>query len=404
MTLIIFIVCYIGIALGGFPRLAIDRTGIALLGAIAMVLTRALTPEEALTAIHIPTLLLLYGLMIISAQLRLGGFYTALALKVTAWIDAPARFLFALMMISGLLASILANDIICLAFTPVLCAALRRRQLNPLPFLLGLAMATNLGSAATLIGNPQSMLLAQVFDLNFIAFFLWCAPPSLLALIATYGLLYFIFRKKWRDPSIRDPFEEPDWPVFQKGQSAKGLSATLAILILLLANQPRALSALTVAGFLLVSRRMHTRQMLGLIDWHLITLFSGLFVVVRALHLTGLPAQAVEMLTLAGADLQNPFILSLLTLALSNLVSNVPATLLLVDVLQQAPRQTVYVLSLSATYAGNLLLIGSLANLIVVEQAKNFGIHIRFRDYARVGIPVTFVNLLVLFAWMAFRT
>jgi len=403
VTLLLFLITYAGVALGRFPRLAIDRTGIALLGAIAMVLTRALAPDEALAAIHIPTLLLLYGLMIVSAQLRLGGFYTWLALKVTQWIDAPARFLFALMMLSGLLASVLANDIICLAFTPVLGVALRRRKLNPLPFLLGLAMATNLGSAATLIGNPQSMLLAQVFDLNFLDFLLWCAPPSLLALLATYGVLFLFFRKKWADPLVREDFVEPVWPALQRWQSLKGLLATLAVLGLLLCNQPRALSVLAVAGVLLLSRKMHTRPMLALVDWHLITLFCGLFIVVRALHLTGIPAMAVEQLAAAGADLRNPFLLSLVTVLLSNLVSNVPATLLLMDALRGAPGQTLYVLSLSATYAGNLLLIGSLANLIVVEQAKSCGIHIRFRDYARAGIPVTLVNLLILFAWISLR-
>ncbi|MEX2606560.1 MAG: SLC13 family permease [Kiritimatiellia bacterium] len=401
MTLAVFLLCYLGIAFGRFPRLAIDRTGIALLGAVAMVLIGALTPEAALAAIHIPTLLLLYGLMIVSAQLRLGGFYTWLALKVTLWIDAPAHFLFALMLVSGLLASVLANDIICLAFTPVLGAALRRRNLNPLPFLLGLAMATNLGSAATLIGNPQSMLIAQVFELNFTAFLLWCTPPSLVALLVTYGVLYALFRKKWKDPLIREEFEEPEWPPLHRWQTLKGLLAVLAVLVLLLLNQPRALSVLTVAGVLLLSRRMHTRSMLERVDWHLITLFCGLFIVVRALYLTGLPLLAVEHLAVIGVDLQNPYMLSGVAVLLSNLVSNVPATLLLLEPLRDAPDSTAYVLSLSATYAGNLLTLGSLANLIVIEQAKLCGIHIRFRDYARVGIPVTLLTLLILFAWIA---
>jgi len=402
VTLFLFLITYAGVALGRVPRLTIDRTGIALLGAIGMVLVRALTPEEALEAIHIPTLLLLYGLMVVSAQLRLGGFYTWLALKVTLWTDAPARFLFALMMVGALLSSVLANDIICLAFTPVLGVALRRRRLNPLPFLLGLAMSTNLGSAATLIGNPQSMLLGQVFDLDFVDFLRWCGPPSLLALLATYGILWLLFRRQWADPLERGDFEEPVWPVLQRWQSLKGVLATLAVLVVLLCGLPRALGVLTVAGVLLLSRRMHTRAMLALVDWHLITLFCGLFIVVRGLYLTGLPASAVEQLAAAGADLRNPYLLSLVTVLLSNLVSNVPATLLLVDPLRGAPDSLVYVLSLSATYAGNLLLIGSLANLIVVEQAKSCGIEIRFRDYARAGFLVTLVNLLILFAWIRF--
>lgn len=178
------------------------------------------------------------------------------------------------------------------------------------------------------------------------------------------------------------------------------MAAALVVTLLLL-NQPRALSVLAVAGLLLLSRRMHTRPMLALVDWHLITLFCGLFIVVRGVHLTGLPAEGVARLAERGLALANPYQLSLVTVALSNLVSNVPATLLLASYLEGAPDTLAYVLSLSATYAGNLLTIGSLANLIVIEQAKSRGVSIGFMDYARSGLIVTGVNLLVLFGWIA---
>lgn len=400
----IFFLTYLGVAMGGFPRLAIDRTGIALLGAIAMVLLRALTPEEAMAAIHVPTLLLLYGLMIVSAQLRLGGFYTWLALKITRWIDQPRRFLLLLMLTSGMLAAILANDMICLAFTPVLCVAIRKRQLNPLPFLLGLAMATNLGSAATLIGNPQSMLIAQVFGLEFAAFVRWCAPPALLGLFAAYGVLLLCFRNRWAAPAPPRALAEPDWPAFHPWQSGKGLAAVAVVMTLFLLNQPRALSVLTVAGALLLSRRMHTRPMLALVDWHLLTLFCGLFVVVKALTLSGIPGAAMQALAAGNVSFDNPYTLSVLALLFSNLVSNVPATLLLLEPLREAAPETAYVLSLSATFAGNLFLVGSLANFIVLEQAKPYGVEIRFRDYARAGLPVTLVNFAILFSWIRLQS
>ena len=196
VSAMVFFVTYAGVALGGVPRLAVDRTGIALLGAIAMVLFRVLTPAEALGSISLGTLLLLYGLMIVSAQLRLGGFYTWLAVRIASMAGNPGRFLLVLMVTSGLLASVLANDIICLAFTPVLAVALRRRGLNPVPFLIGLAMATNLGSAATIIGNPQSMLIGQTAGLSFREFLFWCGPPSLVCLVLTFLVIRLVYGKR----------------------------------------------------------------------------------------------------------------------------------------------------------------------------------------------------------------
>ncbi len=403
MVTLIFLLTYLGVATGRYPRLALDRTGIALLGALAMILIGGLRPDEALDAVNFPTLLLLYGLMIISAQLRLGGFYTRLARLLTGWIDRPARFLFILMMTSGLLAAILANDIICLAFTPVLAVAVRRRRLNPLPFLLGLAMATNLGSASTLIGNPQSMLIAQLGGLSFLDFLLWCAPPSLLCLLATYGLLFLIFRNRFEEQESGEPFTEPGCQPFNRWQSLKGLLAAGAVVILLLCGRHRALSVLMVAGMLLMSRRMHTRTVLGLVDWHLITLFCGLFIVVRAFNQTGLPGQWLGWLAAHGMSFGNPYLLGLISLFLSNLVSNVPATVLLSPHMAESSPELWYVLSLATTYAGNLLTIGSMANLIVIEQARPLGVRISFWDYARVGIPVTALNLAILMGWIWMR-
>ncbi len=399
MIYAIFLLTYAGVAVGRVPRLALDRTGIALLGALAMVLAGGISPGDAWASIHVPTLLLLYGLMILSAQLRLGGFYTWLALQVTRWIERPAFFLAVLMLVSGLLAAVLANDIICLAFTPVLAVALRRRRLNPLPFLLGLAMSTNLGSASTLIGNPQSMLIGQLGNLSFRGFLYWCAPPSLLGMLATYVVLLVRFRGQWEDKTEWPDWVEPVWPVFNGWQSAKGLVAASVVVVLLLIGLPRELSVLTIAGLLLLSRRMHTRSMLGLVDWHLITLFCGLFIVVRAINLTGAPALVLAYMAERGWPLSNPYWLSVLAMGMSNLVSNVPATVLLSPHLPEGQPELWYTLSLATTYAGNLLTIGSMANLIVIEQAGTAGIRITFVDYVKTGAWVTAVNLAILFGW-----
>jgi len=404
-ALLIFILTYGGIALGRFPRLVIDRTGIALVGAIAMVLSGVLTLDDAFASIHVGTLLLLYGLMIISVQLRLGGFYTWTAMRIANSPTSPAFFLALLMVCSAVFSSVLANDIVCLAFTPVLAVALPRRGYRPMPFLIGLAMATNLGSAATLIGNPQSMLIAQTAGLSFGRFLLWCAPPSILSLAVTYLILLRLYRGNFLldAPSQETAYDE-SWPPLNVWQSTKGLIAVAVVLVLFFTPVPRELLVMAVAGVLLISRHMHTRRVLELVDWHLITMFCGLFVVVAGFNLSGVPDMLLKRLTAYGLSLENPYFLAVTSGVLSNIVSNVPAATLLLPHLPADNTTLHYTLSLATTYAGNLLTIGSIANLIVIEQARLRGVTIRFRDYACAGIPVTLTTFAILLGWIRFCT
>ncbi|MCS6771417.1 MAG: anion transporter [Kiritimatiellae bacterium] len=395
----IFLLTYLGVALGEIPGLAIDRTGIALLGGVAMIAFGVLNTEEAVGAVDMPTILLLFGLMVLSSQFRLGGFYTHVALQLTRFMDRPALFLWGLMVVSALLSAVLANDIVCLAFTPVLCWSLSRRGLNPLPYLLGLAISSNIGSAATIIGNPQNMLIGQVANLSFLHFTLWCSIPSVFALAAAFAILVGLFRGAWmaKGPAI----PKGDWPDYDRRQSAKGLVVTALLIASFFTSVPRELSALVAAGVLLCSRRMATRSIMGLVDWHLITLFIGLFVVVRGFENTGWPAYIVETLRAHGIHLDAPMVLAGLSAVLSNLVSNVPAVMLLTKFIPTSPPEPWYVLALASTFAGNLITIGSIANLIVIEQAKQSGIEISFADHARAGIPVTLASFAILYAWIA---
>lgn len=400
VTLIIFLATYAGIAFGRIPGLALDRTGVALVGAVAMIGCGALTLDQALSSIHAPTLMLLYALMIFSAQFRLGGFYTWVALALTKYLRRPRLFLLALMLISGALSALLANDVVCLAFTPVLCVCILRAGRNPLPYLLGLAISSNLGSAATIIGNPQNMLIGQVGRLDFADFVRWSAPPALLSLAAAYGLILALCRRQMEETRTAVDTAHADWPAFHPWQTTKGLVLLASLLVLFFTPIPRELSALVLAGILLCSRRMHTRAMLGLVDWHLITLFCGLFIVIEGIGAAGVPARLVAAMESAGVDLRNPCLLAAVSVILSNLVSNVPATMLLAEFLDAGNPVPWYVLALATTFAGNLLTIGSIANLIVIEQAAQFGVAIRFGAHARVGIPVTLASLAILAAWI----
>ncbi|MGO9572671.1 MAG: SLC13 family permease [Desulfomonilaceae bacterium] len=380
----IFFLAYTGIALGSIPGLAIDRTGIALLGAIAMLATGILNDNEAFKAIDAPTVLLLYSLMVLSAQFTLGGFYTRVALSIVRFVTRPEVFLLALIFTSALLSAVIANDIVCLAFTPVICVAAVRASLNPIPFVLALSCASNIGSAATIMGNPQNMLIGQVGALQFGRFVLWCLPPTVISLVVLYFIILGMYRGKWRDDSIVLSKTADGWPKYDPRQSAKALILTAVLIVLFFTGIPREVSALTMAGIILCNRKMTTRSILSLVDWHLITLFCALFIVVEGVIKYGIPQSGVLLLGTLGYDINDPLVLSSVTLVLSNLVSNVPAVMLLLKNIDLGQTTNLYLLALVSTYAGNLIIIGSIANLITIEQAKIYNISVGFWVHARI--------------------
>ncbi|MBI3150414.1 MAG: anion transporter [Betaproteobacteria bacterium] len=404
-VLFIFLAVYLGMILGDLPFLQIDRTGIALLGAIALVGSGAVSPEAAARSVHLPTILLLFSFMVLSAQMRLGGFYTWVTQAVAALPTSPATLLAYLIAVVALLSAVFSNDIVCLAMAPVLADACVRRQLNPVPYLLALACAANVGSAATLIGNPQNMLIGESLKLSFAGYSRVAALPVLLGLAATWGIIVWTHRGQWalaRGSTADAQFErrDEDEARFDLWQTVKGLGVALALLLVFLfTDWPREVAALTGAGLLLLSRRLHSNKMLGLVDWELLVLFIGLFVVNHALQHTGLAARGLAALAAAGLPLDSPGPMLLITLAGSNLVSNVPAVMLLLPAATQ--EWSGPLLALTSTLAGNLLIVGSIANIIVVDAAARRGIRIDWRLHVRVGVPVTLATLSIAAACLA---
>lgn len=402
----VFGVVYLGMILGGLPRLHLDRTGVALLGAIAIIGVGGMTPEEAARAIHLPTILLLFSFMVISAQMRLGGFYGAVTRRIAALPIGPAAMLAVVIAVVALLSAVFSNDIVCLAVAPVLAEACLRRRLDPVPYLLALACAANIGSAATLIGNPQNMLIGEVMRLDFAAYLREAAVPVLLGLVALWALLAWPMRRAApvAEPDVsRLGTMAADAPPFDAWQTAKGLAVAAALVaIFLFTDWPRVVAALVAAGVLLLSQRFHSSKVMGLIDWELLVLFMGLFVVNHALAETGMLDAALRWLAGQGVVLSEPATLFGATLLLSNLVSNVPAVMLLLPAADGV--QAGATLALVSTMAGNLLIVGSIANIIVVDAARRCGIEIDWKRHARTGVPVTIVTLAITAAWLAART
>jgi Na+/H+ antiporter NhaD/arsenite permease-like protein len=399
----IFAIVYLGMILGGLPGVQLDRTGVALLGAIALVAIGDLTPEQAAQSIHLPTLLLLFSFMVISAQMRLGGFYAWVTRRIAALAIGPRGLLAAVIAAVAALSAVFSNDVICLAVAPVLADACLRRRLDPVPFLLALACAANIGSAATLIGNPQNMLIGSVLQLPFGGYFLEAIVPVVLGLIALWALLAWRLGPQLVTKPIAVPSQREDaGPPLDRWQTAKGLAvAGTLVAVFLFTDVPREVAALTGAGLLLLSRKLHSTHMLGLVDWELLILFIGLFVVNHALEHTGLTAQAMQSLAAAGFPLNEPAPLFAATLVLSNVVSNVPAVMLLLPAATEPLAGPT--LALVSTLAGNLLIVGSIANIIVIDAARRSGIAIDWREHAKVGVPVTLATLAIAAAWLAWR-
>src|SRR5512142_1474163 len=398
--IVVFALVYAGMIGGGLPFLQLDRTGIALLGAIALVALEVLTPERAAAAVDLPTMVLLFSFMVVAAHLQVSGFYG----WVTRWLAGlplrPQALLAVVMVVAAALSAVFSNDIICLAMAPILADAARRRGLAPVPLLLGLACAANVGSAVTLIGNPQNMLIGSALRLSFGGYFLRALGPVLVSLGVAWAIVAFQARGRWAAPA-GEAAALPAPPRLDRWQTAKGLALTLALLVVFLDGRwPREVAALTAAGLLLLSRKLHSQTKLGLVDWELLVLFVGLFVVNHAFQATGVPERLVRRLAGAGFDVGRPAPLFAATFVLSNVVSNVPAVMLLLPWAHHPAAGPL--LALVSTFAGNLFIVGSVANIIVVDAAADRGIRIDWRTHARVGVPVTLATLAVTAAFLAF--
>ncbi|MCP5523781.1 MAG: anion transporter [Verrucomicrobiales bacterium] len=400
-VLFVFVLTYLGIGVGRVPGLKLDRTGIVMLGAIAMMVFGGVPTNEIIGFVNWPTILLLFGFFVLSAQLRLSGFFDVVAGAVARRLAHPARFLMLLMLATAGLSAFLNHDIVCFVFTPVVATALVNRRLNPVPFLIALALASNLGAGLTLVGNPQDMMIAQVAGLSFGRYALWCLSPVVFALVAAYGIIWFLSRTRLtltdsivaESPVATHPFNRP--------HTIKGLMILVVVIALLFTGLPKELVALTAAGIHLASPKFRTDDLLRLVDWPILVLFMGLFVVTGAFQTTGYGEQAVHWLAQLGLHLESPPVLALATAALSNVINNSAAVMLLLKVANVAHPPAAYVLALANSFGGSLLILGSVSNIIVVHQARELGIRISFGDFARLGIPVTLAALGGLVAWVA---
>ena len=397
----IFGLTYVALALGKIPGLRIDRAGIALVGAAAMLAGGVLSMHDAARAVDYETIVLLFGMMVVVSYLRLAGFFALATDRIAGRFSGPYSLLAVVIVLSGVLSAFLVNDVVCVALTPLVLHLCERLKRPPIPYLVGLATASNIGSVATITGNPQNIIIGSLSHISYLRFVARLAPVAALGLVLDFVVVALVYREALEEARKARP-DGDGWsrPRVHRGLLMKSVAVTLVAVGLFFAGQPIALVAIAAAGVLMLDR-VRPEKVYGAVDWPLLIMFAGLFVVVHAFEVNVVQTWGLERW---HALLESPVVLvSGLSVLLSNLVSNVPAVLLFKPLMEVMPQKELawLALAMSSTLAGNLTVLGSVANLIVVENARRAGTELSFVEYLRVGVPVTALTTLVGVAWLA---
>jgi len=401
---IIFLATYVLIAARRMSWLGMDRPAAALLGAVSCVASGVLTPDEANAAVDGSTLLLLFAVMGTGAFLSQDGFLDRLpqALARTNW--TRARLLGVVVWGAGGLSALVTNDAVCILAAPVLVRLICLHRLPPLPFLLALATGANTGSVATLVGNPQNMLCAELGQLSYATYLVRAAPLALLCLALNHWLIWLSFRGQLSSHSVG-----VSAPTTTHGPIVDRSTATTFGVIGLTAiaytfGGDLAWVATSAFAALMLLHRRDTRQLWPRIDWSLLLFFAGLFVVVEGFVQSGVPAEFFERYPLLGtappAQWSERLRLAAIFLVGSNVVSNVPFILVVRSQIEPLsdPQATWELLAVASTFAGNLTLLGSVANIIVAEAAREIG-GIGFFDYLKLGLPLALLSTFMAVVW-----
>jgi Na+/H+ antiporter NhaD/arsenite permease-like protein len=396
-AILIFALTYLVLAIGRLPGLRVDRTGAAIIGASLMVAVNALTMREAQQAINFDTIILLFGMMIVVANLQLSGFFSLVAERVVEHAHRPVLLLIAMVAIAGFFSAFFVNDTMCLVLTPLVLEISETLRRNPVPYLLAVAMASNIGSVATITGNPQNMMIGSFSGIPYRQFLALLAPIALAGLALTVLVIFLAYRAEFASHArvhvAKRPVRVDRWLMW------KAIVASVAMIVMFFSGWPVPKVAVVAGALLLITRRVNPEKVYRRIDWSLLVMFVGLFVVIAGVEKTSLEK---NLAAFAGQiHLDNVFLLSAFSAVLSNLVSNVPAVLVFKPFVAhlQNPTQAWLTLAMSSTLAGNLTVLGSVANLIVIQQARH-KVTIGFWEYFRVGAPLAILTILLGAFWI----
>jgi Na+/H+ antiporter NhaD/arsenite permease-like protein len=399
---IIFLASYFVFAFGRLPGTKIDRPAMAVVGAVLMFVFRILSPKTAIESVDFGTLVLLFAMMLIVASLHLAGFFEWVGNRVILHFT-PHQLLPGVIFTSGLLSAFLVNDVVCLFMAPLVLGVCKRMGLRPLPYLLALATASNIGSVATITGNPQNMLIGSVSGIPYRNFLAHLGPVAVIGLFLDWAILHWTYLRD--KPLVVSPRPGPSESTSLNAAPSLRLLWPVLITIVVLAGflagfQPPLVAA-AGGALLLVRRTRDPRDVYGDVDWSLLVLFLGLFLVVGGAEQAGITSQLLRMAE--HLNLHSGLIFATVVTLLSNVVSNVPAVMLLKGLVPQFqdPYTMWLLLAMASTLAGNLTITGSVANIIVVEKARTVT-HISFLEYLKTGVLVTIATLAAGLLWLSF--
>jgi len=403
IVLLILVLTYIGMAAGRIAWLRVDRTGIALLAVIALLATGEMNLDDFGSAVDMPTMALLFAMMIISAQFAESGIIDLCARTIVEPPGGTAALLALTVAIGGGLSAVLSNDILIVTIAPLLIAGAQRRELDPRPFAIALAASANAGSSAMLIGNPQNILLGAIGRLDFGDFVVACAVPALFALVVVFAVVWLQWHRRMRDTVPTSEAER--WPttehVLDRVQAIKGAVALLALLGLFATPLPRETGALIIAALLLANRKITSRTMIAAVDWPLLLFVACLFAITGQLNDTGIAAKVLDFLDDYHLLPNNLALLLPFAAVTSNAIGSLPAAMLLLQIWPNPPQGVLYALASLSTLAGSMLLTGSLTNLLIAERAERMGAALSFGEYARAGVPIAVLSVAFAAFWLA---
>lgn len=400
ITLGIVTLTLVGIAIGRYPIIKSNRTTISLMGVALLVAARQVEFDKIPSYFDYDTLFLLFSMMVINANLKLAGFFTLAGQALVKIARTPRVFLAVEIVLTALLSALFLNDTICLMFAPLLLHLMDRLRRNPIPYLIALATASNVGSTATLTGNPQNMIVGVASGIPYLEFTLSLAPIALLGLGVIWLVLVKTYPRELGHDHLTMPKETDDEEI-SRPLLYKTLMITTGLLAAFVAGAPIALAAFLAANLLLITRRHQPHLVFAEFDWSLLVFFAALFVVSGSLETSGVTRELIPLEALTQK--MNILNLSAITAVLSNLVSNVPAVLLLKPVAAGLPNARMGWLTIASasTLAGNLTLLGSVANLIVAETAARWRVDLSFWEYTRPGLVITILTLAISVVWLS---
>ncbi|MDZ7330755.1 MAG: anion transporter [candidate division KSB1 bacterium] len=399
-SLVVILLTLAGVAIGRYPGLRMNRATIVLVGSTALIILGAISLDQAYQAIDLNTIVLLFSMMVLNINLRLAGFFGLVVHRVARFAKNTKQLLFLVIMSSGMLSALFLNDTVVIMFTPLVLEMTTALKRNPIPYLMGLATAANVGSTATIIGNPQNMLIGMASGISFISFAWYLTPVAIAGLLVVYAVIITVYRDEFNGQKLN--YQISDRPRIFKPLLYKSTIALALMLAAFVVGAKIPLAALGAASLLLITRRIKPQRVFGELDWGLLVFFSGLFIVTHAIETSGLGVylfdQARPLLDQGLAPL------TIVSALLSNIISNVPAVLLFRPIMGSLadPNIAWLTLAMATTFAGNLTLLGSVANLIVAETAKSRGIHLSFQEYLKAGLPITIITLTIGVFWFNF--